>query len=151
MSGHTEQMQEGELVKKFRPIKAVMEVCCLNTSASEFSAYGWSLAKEYSTKEVEQELTCWLDMPTVVKTATLVAAQMDCTRPPAKSVPSPQLTDKTICFSYNRRTTDGKSQYEVENPTKTCQRKHECSWCRVNLKRGNKHQEHSCKNKEKEG
>ena len=155
MSGRTEQMQEGELVGKLRHIKAVMEVCCLNTSASEFSAYGWSLAKDYSTKveeEVEQKLTSWMDMPAGVKTATLVAAQMDCPRPPpAKSVPPPPLTDKTICLSYNRCTTDGKCQYEVENPTKTCQRKHECSWCRVNLKRSNKHQARLCKNKEKEG
>ena len=160
MSGRTEQMQEGELVGKLRHIKAVMEVCCLNTSASEFSAYGWSLAKDYSTKveeDVEQKLTSWLDVPAGVKTATLVAAQMDCPRPPAKSVPPPpptdktDKTDKTICFTYNKCTTDGKCQYEVENPTKTCLRKHECSWCRVNLKRSNKHQSRLCKNKEKEG
>ena len=152
MSGRTEQMQEGELVGKLRHIKAVMEVCCLNTSASEFSSYGWSLAKDYSTKveeEVEQKLASWLDMPAGVKTATLVAAQMDCPRSARSGLP--QVTDKTVCLTYNKCSTDGKCQYEVENPTKTCQRKHECSWCREHLKRSNKHQSRSCKNKEKEG
>ena len=156
LSGRSEPMKEGDLVGKLRHLKNVMEVCCLNSPSSDFSSYGWTLAKDYATKvedEVEQKLTAWYEMSTGARTATLLAAQMDCPRPVPKLDPKGQkVPDKAIgiCFSYNKCTTEGKCQYEVENPTKTCLRKHECSWCKINLRRSNKHQELRCKNKGKE-
>ena len=154
LSGRSEPLQEGDLVGKLRHLKNIMEVCCLNSSSTEFSAYGWNLAKDYATKveeEVEQKLASWPDMTTGVRTATLVASQMDCPRPLPRQEKekSANVPENSICFTYNKCTTEGKCHYEVENPGKTCLRKHECSWCKINLKRSNKHQALLCKNKDK--
>ena len=59
LSGRTEAMPEGVLLGKLRHLKNVLEVCCLNSSSTDFTAYGWTLARDYAVKvenEVEQRL-----------------------------------------------------------------------------------------------
>ena len=144
--------KEGELLGKLRYLKNVVEVCCLNSAASDFTGYGWTLAKDYATEvedDVEQRLVAWPEMKSEVRTSTIVAAQMDFPRPvPKFQKEQVKVPEKSFCITYNKCATEGKCQYEVDNPTKTCQRKHECSWCKINLKRSIKHQAIRCKNKE---
>jgi hypothetical protein len=137
-----------------------MEVCCLSSTATDFTAYGWTIAKDYAFKveeEVEQKLASWPDMQSGVRTATLVLAQMDFPRPVPK-VPwvdnktKPKESEKKdICTSFNRCTTEGKCEYEVSNPDKTCIRKHGCNWCRTNLRQSCKHQAWKCRRRESSG
>ena len=155
MSGRSEAMSEAMMLGKLRHLKNTLEVCCLNSTASDFTAYSWTLARDYATKvdnEVEQRLTTWQDMPAGVRTSTLVSAQMEHPRPAPKHVfdpKKPPLADKKeLCTTYNKCTTENKCEYEVTHPDKTCLRKHECSWCRINKRQGWKHQAWKCKNKE---
>ena len=50
LSGRSGVHAEGELLARLRHVKNVFEVCCLNSSEKEFSAYGWTLARDYSQK-----------------------------------------------------------------------------------------------------
>ena len=145
-------MSEDVILGKLRHLKSTMEVCCLNSSSSEFTAYGWTLARDYATKvnsEVEQKLTTWKDMPAGVRTATLVSAQMENPRPASKppTTKTNPTEKKDLCTTYNSCATEGKCEYEVSHPDKRCNRKHECSYCMKHKKQSWKHQAARCKAK----
>ena len=85
LSGRSEAMQEGVMLGKLRHLQNILEVCCLSSSSTDFTGYGWTLARDYAAKvdnEVEQKLTSWQDMQAGVRTATLVSSQMEHPRPP---------------------------------------------------------------------
>ena len=144
---------------KLRHLKNTLEVCCQNSTSQEFTGYGWSLAKDYSTKvcdEVEQGRDSWQDMKLEVKTSTLMSASMENPRPPPKAaferfepkkVVGKVVEKKDICPSYNKCSSENKCDYEVANPTKSCWRRHECTWCRTNKNQSWNHQESRCRNK----
>ena len=100
-------MSKDAMLGKLRHFINTMEVCCLNSSATDFTAYGWVLARDYATKvdnEVEQKLTTWQDMPAGVKTATLVSAQMENPRPALKTLSTRVATnekEELLCTTYN--------------------------------------------------
>ena len=150
-----DKVSHGELLAKINHLKSVFEVCCLNSKDSEFKSYGWVLARDYAAKvsnKVEQGYTTWEGLPSGVQTAELVSAQCDYPRPAQKPEIKEKDKDtetrkKKLCTTYNTCTTEYKCDYEVSNPDKECQRLHECSWCRKNLKQGFKHQESRCKKK----
>ena len=158
LSGRAQAMDDGVLLGKLRHLKNTLEVCCLNSSATDFTAYGWTLARDYANKvedEVEQKLTSWQDMTPGVRTSTLVSASMEHPRPPPRADPKadpkslrPPTSKKEVCTTYNTCTTEGKCEYELLYPDKTCQRLHECSWCRAHKKQSWKHQARTCKNKD---
>ena len=154
LSGRSEPLQEGELLGKLRHIKNYLEVCCLNSSSSDFMGYGWTIAKDYAFKveeEVTNGLADWNDMTAAVRTNTLVLSQMDCPRQNTLKSNKQKEPEKMLCTTYNQCTVIGKCDYEVANPTKSCQRKHECSWCKQHFNQSNKHQERECRKKKENG
>ena len=157
LSGRTRQLPEGELLGKLRHLKSIVEVCCLNSASTDFNSYGWTIAKDYALKvedEVAQNLISWNEMQHGVRTSSLVLAQMDCPRQHTQKASKGKDSDKDkiVCLTYNKCSTKGKCDYEVTHQDKTCQRKHECSWCRSNLNQGFRHQAWECnKKKEAEG
>ena len=150
-------MPDAVVLGKLRHLKNTLEVCCQNSSSQDFGGYGWTLAKDYSTKlndEIEQGKTTWQDVPLEVKTSTLMSASMENPRPPPRyEVKKAKQTDekKELCTTYNKCTTENKCEYEVANPSKSCLRKHECSWCRSNRNQSWKHQAWKCRNKSADG
>ena len=154
LSGRGDQFSEQEMLGKIRHLKNVAEVCCLNSNSTDFSSYGWAIARDYALKvedEVAQGLASWSEMHHGVRTNSLLLAQMDCSRQSFQKTAKTRESDKDklVCTTYNKCTTKGKCEYEVTNPDRTCQRKHECSWCRSNLGQSYKHQAIEC-NKRKE-
>ena len=154
LSGRAEAMQEGVMLGKIRHLKNTLEVCFLNCTATDFTAYGWTVARDYAAKvedEVEQKLASWQEMPAGVRTSTLVSATMEHPRPVVKQFEqkkTAQPEKKDVCTTYNKCTTEGKCEYELQNPDRTCLKKHECSWCRDHKKQTWRHQAWKCKNKE---
>ena len=151
LSGRGSPMQGEVLLAKIRHLKNVFEVCCLNSTPSDFSTYGWQIARDYAMKveeEVEQNFVSWQDMVPGVRTQTLILSQMEYPRQPLKKKPSepenPKSGKKEHCTTFNSCTSEGKCEYEVANPGRQCNRKHECSWCRSNLQQGYKHQAWKC-------
>ena len=159
LSGRTESLSEGDFLAKLRHIKNYLDVCCLNSEPTDFKGYGWSIAKDYAMKVeevVEQNLTTWEAMPGGVQTSQLLLAQMDCPKP-SKTAPKvgsgiskeKEVTPATKprCPTYNSCKTDDKCEYEVSNPDKKCLFKHDCNWCKKNLRQSWNHQEWNCKKK----
>ena len=154
LSGRTESIPDPVILGKIRHLKNTLEVCCQNSVATDFAGYGWSLAKDYALKltdEIEQGKITWEQLPAEVRTSTLMSASMENPRPvPVQRLEpkKPKVDDKKdICLTFNKCTTENKCDYEVANPNRTCQRKHECSWCRLNKNQSWKHQEWKCRNK----
>ena len=157
LSGRSQALPSSVVLGKLRHLKNTLEVCCQNSTPQEYTGYGWSLAKDYSTKvcdEVEQGRESWQDMKLEVKTSTLMSASMENPRPTPKAVFEPKKvvgkvveTKKDICTTYNKCSSENKCDYEVANPNKSCWRKHECTWCRTNKSQSWNHQESRCRNK----
>ena len=156
-------MPENVLLAKIRHLKNIFEVCCLNSSSTDFSSYGWLIARDYATKvedEVEQKFVAWQDMVPGVRTQTLVLSQMENPRLPPRQVQVKKVGDildpktagrKERCPTFNTCSTEMKCDYEVANSSRTCLKKHECSWCRTNLQQGFKHQVWKCLKKQAAG
>ena len=160
LSGRADPMPEGVLLSKLRHLKNTLEVCCLNSAATDFSSYGWVIARDYAMKvedEVEQRFVAWQDMLPGVRTQTLVLSQMENPRlpPPRKKFGEKEEPNATgrreRCSTFNTCTSEMKCDYEVRNSGKTCLKKHECSWCRTNLQQGFKHQVWKCLKKQAAG
>ena len=153
MSGRGPQLSKAEILGKVRHLKNTLEICCINTTSTEFTSYGWTIARDYAIKvedEVNQGIADWAEMTPGVRTNTLVMAQMDCVRHGNKNKQANKELDKEkpLCTTYNRCTTRGKCEYEVQYPDRSCQRRHECSYCRSNHNQSNKHQLWDCRKKQ---
>ena len=156
LSGRSSTLSAGDFLAKLRHIKNYLEVCCLNSEPSDFKSYGWTIAKDYAMKVevgVEQNLRSWESMSGGVQTDHLLLAQMDFPRPvqpPKKREPDTKggTTAKERCKTYNTCRTEDKCEYEVTHPDRKCILKHECSWCKQNLKQSYRHQEWACKKKQ---
>ena len=146
-------MSEDVMLGKVRHIMNTMEVCCLNSNPTDFTAYGWVLARDYATKvdeAVDQKRATWQDIHTEIDTATLLSAQMENPRPAPKTQGTKVTTNKKkefLCMTYNTCKTEGKCEYEENNPDKKCSRKHECSYCMKQKKQSYRHQAARCKAK----
>ena len=158
LSGRSQAFQSTVILGKLRHLKNTLEVCCQNSTSQEYSGFGWTLAKDYSTKvhdEIDQGRDTWQDLKLEVKTSTLMAASMEHPRPTPKAPFEPKLgkkvENKDACRSYNTCSTESKCDFEVANPSKTCPRKHECSWCRANKNQSWNHQVTKCRNKAAHG
>ena len=95
-------------------------------------------------------MTNWQEMQAGVRTATLVSSQMEHPRPPPPLKEPKKVgvgEKKELCTTYNKCKVEGKCDYEVAHPGKTCQRKHECSYCREKQKQSWRHQAWKCQNK----
>ena len=154
LSGRAEPVPESVLLAKLEHMKNVFEICCQNSTQLEYSNYGWVLARDYACKvqnKVDQQLVDWQSMPSGVQTADLVSAQCEYPRPAppgAKVVKEKEEAPaKRTCSTYNTSSVEKKCDYEVQNPGKYCQRKHECSYCRKHLNKGIKHQVWKCPSK----
>ena len=160
LSGRSASLSPEEFLAKIRHIRNYLEVCCLNSEPTDFKSYGWIIAKDYALKVeggVEQKLRSWEAMSDGVQTDKLVLAQMDFPRP-LQAIRKPGVgkdteyrsgsTPKERCKTYNSCKTEDKCEYELAHPEKKCILKHECSWCKLNLKQSYKHQEWACKKKQ---
>ena len=94
LSGRSQAMEPGTILGKLRHLKNSLEICCQNSSSSEFGGYGWNLAKDYATKlteEIDQGRSSWQDVQLEVKTSTLMSATMENPRPPLRQDPLPKV------------------------------------------------------------
>ena len=95
-----------ELLGRIRHVKNTFEVCCVNSDAKDFSAYGWVLAQDYAYKvenKVDQGITSWQSMSVGVQTADLVLAQCEYPRP-QKADPKKEekgSVGQKLCTTFN--------------------------------------------------
>ena len=153
LSGRSEPLPEKDLLSKLSHLQNVFEICCINSTEAELTSYGWTVARDYALKvneRVDQQLQSWGNLSLGIQTDILVSSQMEFPRP-HKSREDPRnqdrKTDKPLCTTFNKCTTEGKCDWEVSNPGRVCQRRHECSYCRQTKNLLRKHQESRCASK----
>ena len=151
LSGRSESLPDNVILGKIRHLKNTFEVCCQNSNPSDFTGFGWTLAKDYAMKlcdEIDQGKISWQELPSDVKKSTLMSASMENPRPTRPDPKKSKGDDKReVCATFNKCTVENKCENEVANPSKSCLRRHECSWCRANKNQSWKHQEWKCRNK----
>jgi hypothetical protein len=145
LAGATQPLAPGELDARMRHLQCVLELCNLNSQASDFTNYGWLLGKNYDEKiqAMIDTGTCdWISHDASFRTTMHPAFAMSA----KDEVPVPkkeekkkvdrggQVSDqgvkKKVCETFNSCRTKKKCTYEVENAPARCKRLHECSYCR---------------------
>ena len=148
LSGRTDPITKEVLLSKLQHIQNVFEICCINSSEADFSSYGWVLARDYALKvneRVDQQMLSWGTLSQGIQTDILVSSQMEYPRPQkANEDLKDRRGDKPLCTTFNKCSVEGKCDWEVSNPGRTCQRRHECSYCRRAKNQYRKHQESRC-------
>ena len=129
LTGRSDPISGPVLLAKLQHLQNVVEICCINSAEAEYCNYGWVLARDYALKvndKVDQGLSSWDTACSGIQTDVLVSAQMEFPRPAKEKDPVKKLGSKDsgtglYCGTYNRCSTEGKCDYEVSNPGKTCQ------------------------------
>ena len=152
ISGRADPLSAGVLLSKLCHLQNVFEICCINSTEADLTGYGWTLARDYALKvneRVDQQLLSWGQISHGIQTDILVSSQMEFPRPAKVDTKekNPANLDKPLCSTFNKCTVEGKCDWEVSNPGRACQRRHECSYCRKSKNQNRKHQESRCASK----
>ena len=134
-----------ELEARLRHIQTVLQVCMQNSVPSDFSNYGWELARCYDQQiqgTMDSGLATWVgfdkEFPRTAHPAFMMEADREIQRPVKKKEARKQEDGeptgqkaKKICPVFNSCRQRKKCQNEVDNPDAgRCKMKHECSHCK---------------------
>ena len=152
--GLIDPMSDQELNGRLQHLLHLLEMTATYSTNSDFSSYAWMRARNYSSRIFSD-----LDMGTVSWAG--IGSKLDPTRmmQAIEAVPKPfdqkkkeeKKPDGPPCPKWNTCDAKDKCSYEVENPGKSCNRPHFCSFCYKKFGYTNtKHKETTCKKKEAE-
>ena len=161
LAGATTPFAPGELNARLRHLQCVLELCNLNSQATDFTNYGWLLSKNYDEKVqsmIDSKISDWVSHDATFRTtlhpAFVMSAKDEVALPkkdPKKKgdgIGSGQSADpvvkKKVCETFNICRTKKKCTYEVENAPARCKRLHECSFCRESRSVREFHQRWDC-------
>ena len=154
-TGQAPPLQQGELEAKLQHCLNVLEIALQPGNSTEFDNQAWRVARLYAEK-VQQKLDrgdSWLGFGAKYGTDShpheLMAAEKELSSRPKKKEdeklkPTKDEKKKT-CTTWNTSAVEGKCDYEVQNDGKSCNRKHECSWCKDKGKSSLRHQRSFCR------
>ena len=157
LAGATAPLEPGELNARLRHLQCVLELCNLNSQATDFTNYGWLLGKNYDEKiqsMIDSKTGDWVSHDSSFKTtlhpAFVMSAKDEVPRREIKKKgegngqTSDPVVKKKVCETFNTCRTKKKCTYEVENAPARCRRLHECSYCRENRNVREFHQSWDC-------
>ena len=150
-------MTDQQLNGRLQHLLHLLEMTAMFSTNDDFSSYAWQRARNYNSRVFSD-----LDMGTLSWTG--IGPKLDPTNmmQAIEAVPKPTRPDKLEkkktssegppCPKWNSCDAKDKCTYEVENPGKTCNRPHICSFCYNKFGYTNtKHKETTCKKKSEEG
>ena len=132
-----------ELEARLRHIQTVLQICMQNSVPSDFTNYGWELARCYDQQiqaTMDSGCASWVgfdkEFPRTAHPAFLMEADREV---PKHTKKEPKRNEqegggtkpKKICPVFNTCTQRKKCQNEVDNPDAgRCKMKHECAHCK---------------------
>ena len=135
-----------ELEARLRHVQTVLQICMQNSIPSDFSNYGWELARCYDHQiqsTMDSGLATWVgfdkEFPRTAHPAFLMEADREVLKPVKKTEykkvqegeTASTTKAKKICPVFNTCKQRKKCQNEVDNPDSgRCKMKHECSHCK---------------------
>ena len=166
--GVSQPFESGVLEAKLQHLLNVINVTCLNSTASEFKPVSWSVGRTYDglvQAKIDSGRETWLDFDQLHRgsphAAEMVAAERE-HRAALTSLVKPKVDvrkterngggvkgdKKPLCPTWNSSEVEGKCKWETEHLDVKCNRSHYCTFCEKKF--GNtrtNHQEKFCKRK----
>ena len=158
--GLTTAMPEQEQLGRLQHLLHVLELCATQSSGTDFNSAAWLCAKNYSDRvfqDLDSGSTSWAQigpkmhptnmMQAMVAYPKVTPFKQDKFGP--KNTANSQLdaTPGPVCSKWADCDVDDKCQYEVENPRRTCNRPHYCTYCLKKFKQTRRHKEADCRKK----
>ena len=159
-TGQAQSLGQGELEAKMQHFLNVLEITLQPSNPTEFEGHSWRVARLYAEKiqnKVDRGET-WIKFDekygTDSQPSELMAAREEIGPKPApkkmkvkeeERKQEPQKGSRRLCMTWNTSTVEGKCDWEVQNEGKTCDRRHECTWCKDKGKRSLLHQRSFCR------
>ena len=162
-TGQTLSLQPGELEARMQHFLNVLEVALQPSNPAEFDGHSWRVARLYAEK-VQQKIDrgeTWLNFearygadsqPHELMAAKEEVKPVRKLREPLKGDSKVKTKDdkrdtnitKRTCTTWNTSSVEGKCDWEVQND-RSCDRRHECSWCKEKGHRSLHHQRSFCR------
>ena len=146
-------MTDQQLNGRLQHLLHLLEMTAMFSTNDDFSTYAWQRARNYNSRVFSD-----LDMGTLSWTG--IGPKLDPTNmmQAIEAVPKPTKQEKferkkptsegPPCSKWNSCDVKDKCTYEVENPGKSCNRPHICSFCYNKFGYTNtKHKDSTCKKK----
>ena len=160
-TGQAPTLGQGELEAKMQHFLNVLEIALQPSNPSEFEGHSWRIARLYAEKiqnKIDRGET-WTKFDekygTDSQPSELMAAREETGPKPAlrKTMVKGKEEDKRdvaklprrLCTTWNTSTVEGKCEWEVQNEGKSCDRRHDCTWCKEKGKRNLFHQRTFCR------
>ena len=142
-AGNTKPLAGGELEARLRHIQCVLEICNQNSTPTEFTPYGWRLARNYDARVqamVDTRVSDWVTFnscfnmgphPSFFLSAINEVEKTTKKKDEEPKEPKDVKNRRTAkCQTFNTCKTKKRCEYEVNNPSGgRCKRLHECSFC----------------------
>jgi len=137
--GHISPMCDSELTGRLQHFLHLMELTAMFSNNSDYSSFAWHRARNWSSIRPKMD-------PTSMMQAIEAVPKPEIKKKDDKAKKS---EDGPPCSKWNSCDVKGKCNYEVENPGKTCNRPHICSYCYTKFGHTKtNHKESFCKKKD---
>ena len=157
LAGNIEQLAVGELEARLRHIQCVLKVCNQNSTPTEYTPYGWRLARNYDARVqsmIDTKVSDWVSFnscfnmgphPSFFLSAMNEVEKTTSTKKKEEEPKEKGKRRTAKCETFNTCKTKKRCEYEANNPTGgRCKKLHECSYCWKNRQESQFHQWWDC-------
>ena len=160
--GQITPMPEQEQIGRLQHLLHVMELCAMQSSSTEFNTQAWLCARNYSDRvfqDLDSGVTSWSQIgfkmhPTNMMMSMSAHPKVAPEKTKVKGAGGIIQQDSSpaaLCPKWGSCEVEDKCQWEVDNPGKSCNRSHHCSFCLKKFKQTRKHKETDCRKKGEAG
>ena len=158
--GLVDAMPEQEQLGRLQHLLHVLELCAMQCSSTDFNSPAWLCAKNYSDRvfqDLDSGSTSWAQIGPKMHPTNMMQAMS--AHPKVSSFKQDKFGTKPtnngqleatpgpVCPKWVDCDIEDKCQYEVDNPGRTCNRPHYCTFCLKKFKQTRKHKEVDCRKK----
>jgi len=165
--GHIPAIPEQEQIGRLQHLLHILELSAMQSSPTDFSSPAWLCARNYSDRvfqDLDSGSTSWSTIGpkmhptnmmqamsshpkvTTPKVATVAARGLGLSGGGSALSGGDSMTGP-LCSKWSSCEVENKCQYEVDNPGRTCNRPHYCTFCQKTFKQSRKHKEADCRKK----
>ena len=160
--GTISAMSEHELVGRLQHLLHVLELCAMQSASTDFNSSAWLCARNYSDRvfqDLDSGATSWASIGPKMHPTNMMQAMSAYPKVVFKQSEKVKPVNSSdnlsgsgpVCTKWSTCETEGKCQYEVENPGRTCNRPHYCTFCSKRFQQNRKHKESECRKKLEQG
>ena len=154
--GHIAQMSDTEINGRLQHLLHLLELTAMFSANSDYSSYAWHRARNYNARifsDLDHGNTTWSRITSKMDPTSMMqaieAVPKEYKRKEVRDPEKKKGDDASPCPKWNTCEVQGKCSYEVDNPGKTCNRLHICSYCYTKFGHTKtNHKESSCRKKD---